>query len=241
MVVEKARGIAAAIVAGVTAVGLAGPALAHPHEQPLLSQCEALAHQDVDLDFERDAIVVPETWSDFAAASQTWLAVKMTAGNTDCIDMGWVGEAREYEIFKDRFLGFEWIGYEAYGYTLIDRQGTGTILETGARPIFSPDGSMLAAIESSESGYGGLEGFAVWMVYDGGLVGQYLTKRLPVEMTDWRIDRWENDMCVHISALEFDKIGDNWDKLETLPRVDYVAGSAEGWAVKRGTTCPTYD
>lgn len=248
MVVTKAQGIAGATVGAATTLVLAGlllagPAQAQDETRQWASTCDALPKHEVDLEFDQPRpIILPKDWRPFASASTHWLAVRSIYGMTDCIDLSWIGELSEFETFKeDRLAGFNWIGYEAYGYTLIDRAGTGSVIETGERPSFSPDGSMLAALEYSESGYGGLSGFAVWMVYDGGLQQQYLTKNLPSSTTDWRIDRWEGDTCVHISTVPFDRIGDNWENLEKVERDRYVAGSAGGWALQPGTTCPTYE
>jgi len=243
MVVKKARGIAGAIVAASVALGISSAAQAHDATGQWPNVCNALPKQEVDLEIEYTRpITLPKEWRMFASATNDWLAVRSIYGMTDCIDLSWIGELTDFETFKEqRFAGFNWSGYEAYGYTLIDRAGTGAVYETGERPSFSPDGSMMAALEYSEAGYGGLGGFGVWMVFDGGLVGQYLTKNLPTNMTDWKIDRWEDDTCLHISAIPFDRVGDNWDNLDKVARDRFVAGYASGWEMRPGSTCPTYE
>lgn len=245
MVVTKTRGIAGAIVAAGVALGLSGPAQAHDAQDPWPNVCSPLPKQDVDEDLEIERtrpVAVPEAMRPFVSPSNNWIAVRTLYGMTECVDLSWIGELTNFETFKnDRFVGFDWIGYEAYGYVLVDRAGTGTVHEIGQRPSFSPDGSMMAALEYSESGYGGLNGFGVWTVYDGGVVGQYLTKKLPNNLTDWKIDRWEEDTCLHISAIPFERIGDDWDNLDKLERDHFVAGWASGWEMRPGNICPTYE
>lgn len=243
MVVTKARGIAGAIIAVGTALALSSAAQAQNDQGQWPNVCNALPKQEFDLEFERvRPVALPKNWRAFASATHDRLAIRTIYGLTECIDLAWIGELSNFETFRnDRFAGFNWVGYEAYGYTLIDRAGTGTVIETGERPVFSPEGYMLAAIEASEAAYGGLNGFAVWSIYEGGLSPMYLTKNLPLTLTDWRIDRWEGEDCLHISAIPYSRIGDNWDNLQSVRRDRYVAGSASGWEIRPGNTCPTYE
>jgi hypothetical protein len=240
MVVTKARAIAGTILTAAGALALISPAHAHPDPAPSLDYCEALPKAQVDLEFKRTALRLPQSWSSFAAVSADWLAIKTKAGSTECIDLSWIGEASEYKIYNDRFAGFRWKGYEAFGYRLIDRVGTGQILELGLPPHFSPEGNMLAALQYSDSGFGGLEGFGVWQIYENGLQPVYRISTLS-PMADWRIDRWEGNNCLHISAIPYERVGDNWENLAAIRRDAFVAGGANGWSIVPGSTCPAYD
>ncbi len=227
------------VVAASAVLGIAAPALAHPDPAPSMAYCDAIPQEELDFEWDSEkSFDLPKEWNEFAAASDNWMAVATKAGTTECVDLSWKFEGKDFEILKDRFIGFNWIGYEAFGYTLIDRAGTGTVLDTGTRPSFSPEGFRMAALQSSESGYGGLEGFGVWYVYANGLKPIYLTSTMPM-MADWRIDRWEGDDCLHISGIPFDRIED-WEDLSQYERDTFVSGSATGWAVTNGNTCPTY-
>ncbi|QUL36516.1 hypothetical protein [Erythrobacter sp. JK5] len=238
MVAAKAIRTAWTILTVSAAFGVAVPALAHPDPAPSLAYCEAIPQQEFDFEWDGEkSFAVPQEWSAFAAASNRWMAVATTAGTTECVDLSWMFEGEDFEIHQDRFVGFSWVGYEAFGYTLVDRAGTGTVLDTGHRPVFSPNGFRMAALQSSESGYGGLEGFGVWYVYETGLKPIYLNSAVPF-MTDWRIDRWEGDDCLHISAIPFDRVED-WEDLSQYERDSFVSGDAGGWALKPGTACPT--
>lgn len=241
----KTRGITKAVIAAGVALALSSAAQAQPQANPApwQSYCAGLTKENAKdiTDFERDQITLPKDWRPFAAISKEWLAVRTKSGAVQCVDLVWIGEMSGFETFGDRFAGFEWEGFEAFGYVLVDRAGTGTVIETGKRPEFSPDGYMMAALEHSESDWGALSGFGVWTVLDSGLQAQYLTKKLPSPTTDWRIDRWEGSHCIHISAIPFDRIGDNGDNLEQVKRDHYVSGFVNGWELQPGTTCPTYE
>ena len=239
MVGQKTIRIAWKVVAASTVLSIAAPALAHPDPAPSLAYCAAIPQQELDFEWDGEkSFALPEGWSEFAATSDNWMAVATRAGTTECVDLNWMFEGKDFEVLKDRFIGFNWIGYEAFGYTLIDRAGTGTVLDTGTRPTFSPEGFRMAALQSSESGYGGLEGFGIWHIYETGLKPIYLSSTMPF-MADWRIDRWEGDDCLHISAIPFDRIED-WEDLSQYERDSYVSGAATGWKLTAGNTCPAY-
>lgn len=240
MVGQKTIRTSGSILAAAAALIATSPALAHPDPAPSLPYCDAIPQQSLDFEWDREkSFDLPSSWSQFAKVSDTWMAVATNAGTTECVNINWMFEGKDFEILKNRFLGFNWVGYEAFGYTLIDRAGAGMVIDTGERPSFSPGGYRMAALQASESGYGGLEGFAVWYVYEGGLKLLYLTSRVPLSMADWRIDRWEGDDCLHISAIPFSRIED-WDNLSQYKRDTFVAGGASGWALAPGNSCPTY-
>lgn len=239
MVGQKTIRTAWKIIAASGALGISAPALAHPDPAPSLPYCEAISQQQLDFEWDQEkSFVLPKEWSEFAAASNTWMAVATDAKTTECVSLNWVFEGKDFEVHQQRFLGFNWVGYEAFGYTLIDRAGTGTVLDTGVRPTFSPNQFRMAALQASDSGYGGLEGFGVWFIYENGIKPLYFTSSVPF-MADWRIDRWEGDDCLHISAIPFDRIED-WEDLSKYERDSFVSGSATQWELTAGATCPAY-
>jgi hypothetical protein len=138
------------------------------------------------------------------AANRDFIAVRTLSGATFCLF------AREWEAIdppspspNGRLLGFGWSGYEAGGYILIDRAGTGAKFDTGAKPVPSPSGRRLASLEWSESGFGSLNGVLVLELGPSSLREAARIGELPEGLTDWRFDRWRGDNCIEISALPF--------------------------------------
>jgi len=101
-----------------------------------------------------------------------------------------------------RFLGFSFIGYEYAGYVLVDRAAAGeaALIDTGAAPVFSPDGDHFAAVQFSGAGWGNLEGFGLWRVGPAETRQRLLSSAFPPG-EDWRIDGWPRSDCVAVSAV----------------------------------------
>ncbi len=185
---------------------------------------------------ERDtALTLPAEWEDFANMSMHWLAVRTQLGTVLCIETTWAIDVANFEKFDDRFVGFDWSGYEVGGYMLIDTAGTGSVTDTGAKPLFSPDKGHFAAVQFSDAGWGGLEGFAVWRTYSGGMAPMHVDTFLPT-MADWRIDKWENEGCIHLSGVPYERVKD-WRKMEQYERDRYVSRSREGWKLSSSAEC----
>ena len=137
----------------------------------------------------------------------------------------------------ERFFTFHWDADEAGGFILVDRTGRGQHVDTGARPQFSPSHRKFAAIEISESGFGSLNGFAVWQADAVGVRRLYFTDKLP-RMQDWRLDSWAGEACLNLSAIALDAYPENAADLPKVPRVRFAARqAAKGWAIARGS-CP---
>jgi hypothetical protein len=112
----------------------------------------------------------------------------------------------EFATFGDgRYLGFAWMGYEAYGYVMVDRDAPAgsESISTGQAPTFSPDGRRFAAAELSGAGYSDLEGVGVWELGDGETAQLVFSSALP-EGQDWRIDAWRGPDCVLLSGVAAD-------------------------------------
>ncbi|MFV0645099.1 MAG: hypothetical protein ACK5NN_11475, partial [Sphingomonadaceae bacterium] len=121
---------------------------------------------------------------------------------------------------------------------LIDRARQGQMIETGSRPHFSPDGSSFATLQRSDTGMEEFDGFAIWFT-NGDTLTPYLVNAGPplYPMFDWRIDRWEGENCLHISAVPYDRFGGNWARLPNLPRDQYVSSPAHDWQISEGVKC----
>lgn len=84
--------------------------------------------------------------------------------------------------------------YEGHSYTLVSQQG---ILETGERPIASPNGRMLAAAASSDS-HPPNTGIAVLRLSDGAALLLRLVS--PKVLTHFSDLRWVGSGCVSFQA-----------------------------------------
>ena len=181
---------------------LAKPA---PLPGPNLKQCGTYKPQEGDQELERKGpLPVPVRSRAVMAANRDFVAVRLLTGATVCLF------AREWEAIEPptlsadgRLLGFDWYGYEAGGYILVDRAGKGSKFDTGAKPIPSPSGKRLASLEWSESGFGSLNGVLVLDVLPGSLREAARIGEMPEGLTDWRFDRWRGENCLEISALPF--------------------------------------
>ena len=166
-------------------------------------------------------------------ATPDHLVVRGVDGQAIPVDLDWI-EPAEFTSYQDgRYFGFAIHGYEAGGYTIVDRRGTGAgaVIETGAAPAFSPDGRFFAAAETSDSAFGNLNGVAVWEVLGDRTVRRFFTDTMP-SAPDWRIDRWVQPDCVSVSSVEpgwQPTGGDDWEEaVRNAPRVHFGIRVTEG-------------
>lgn len=232
--IRIARVLGFAAACGITSGVSAQDAKTAPNAE---QHCPAKPAQDESLRSREKPLELPGEWKAFAGSAKDWIAVRTQLGSVHCIDTTWQDQADGFEKLSDRFLGYAWGGYEAWGYMLIDTAHTGTSMDVGAKPIFSPSGYRFAALQVSEAGWGGFEGFAIWRTYEGGIVPEHVDTQL-YGSADWKFDRWEGDDCVHLSAIPYERITD-WEKLSEYPRDTYIASSRSGWKLTPGTACPT--
>ena len=216
----------------------ATPALAT--EAPDISICDDLPSDPYITADRTDPISLPDDWKEVAASSRNWIAIWTEHSRTYCVETTWMFEATNLERFGERFLGFDWIGLEAFGYVLIDRTRQGRQIDTGAKPLFSPDGSQFASLQRSDANYGGFEGFAIWHIH-GNMLEPYIVNAGPplYPMVDWRIDRWEGEHCLHISAVPYDRFDGKWDILPSVKRDRYVSSASHDWQILEGENCKT--
>lgn len=192
-----------------------------------------------------DPLIVPASIAAIAATDNTNLAVTTLGGGQICQDVSWL-----YNLGKDaptyaegRFVALEWGAFEAFGTMLFDRAGTGAQVETGNPPAFSPSGQRVAALQFTQSGFGGLENFRIWQVAPGGLTqihtlpDQTYLSWVTDGFDDFAIERWQNEACVMVRAFaNADLESAGWDRAKARPTAFY-ATEAEGWEIKRGR-CP---
>ncbi len=221
------------------AVGFAAaPAFAHVPPPGDIAVCDALTLDPEAFKSREEAIVLPQDWANFATAGRDWIAVSTQMGGTLCVDIAWYDSTDSFDRFNDRFIGFEWSGLEAWGYVLIDRARTGSSMDTGVKPVFSPDGQYFAMVQLSDAGWGGLEGFAVYSVNDAGIEAVHVDKAIP-RLADWRIDGWEDikgDRCLRLSGVHYARVEDGAPIRET-DRQWYISRSKTGWKLEPGREC----
>ena len=230
------RMMTGSVVLATIALAQANPALAT--EAPDISICGDLP-SDPEFTTDRvDPIALPADWQGIATSSRNWIAIWTEHSRTYCVETAWMFEATNLERFGERFLGFNWVGLEAFGYILIDRARQGREIDTGARPLFSPDGSKFATLQRSDANYGGFEGFAIWQTH-GNMLEPYIVNAGPplYPMYDWRIDGWEGEHCLHISAVPYDRFDGKWEILPSVKRDRFVSSASDDWKILEGENC----
>jgi hypothetical protein len=210
---------------------------------PDIARCDAEHVKNEDEPLPGDPVVIPKAFGGIAKASALELALLTRSGATICDNNAWVSAiANMAWLREDRLLGWEWQGFEAYGYRVFDRAGQGSVIETGARPVFSPSGRRFASVEYSESGFGALSGFGVWevrpdtltqlggdaTVYEG--EGETAVITEPEVFTgtygEWSISGWKGETCLGIEMR--DQVGG---------RTTFHAAQSAGWRIAPGR-CP---
>jgi hypothetical protein len=210
---------------------------------PDIARCDAQHVASEDDPIPGDPVTIPKAFDRIAKASATELALNTQSGATICDNNAWVSAiANMAWLREDRLLGWEWQGYEAYGYRIFDRAGKGSVIETGARPVFSPGGTRFASVEYSESGFGALSGYGVWEVRpdtlaqlggdstvfegEGETAGFTDPEVFAGSYGEWSITGWKGETCVGIAMREQDG-----------SRTIFRASESAGWKIAPGT-CP---
>jgi hypothetical protein len=193
---------------------LAGPAAAAPDLQPQGAERQARAPD------------IPAALRATVSVNGAGLILRMNDGSPHRFDMSEL-QVDKLEGFQNgRFIGFEIGGNEEYGYVLIDRTGRGEPAEshTGSRPSFSEDGRYFAAAEISESGFGNLNGVALWQVRPAGVKRLFYTDSVRSGF-HWRAEAFRQPNCVPITAVEEGwepTAPDRWDaEVANAPRAWY--------------------
>ena len=137
------------------------------------------------------------------------LAVLSQGGQTLCIDMRLRGEVTNIAMSPEgRFFTFDWAGYEADGHVIVDRSGTGQIIDTGGKPSVSPSRQRIAAVHQSEAAFAELEGLGIWQINAVGMQQIGLVSNIP-ELADWRIDSWVSEDCIDMSGIPFSRVSES--------------------------------
>lgn len=188
-----------ALALGVAAT--ATPALAAPDART----CPKPASPDGGERQRTRPLPVPAGLRPTMGSSLYHYAVASHSGARICVDTSWMESASDVSATPDlRFVSFGWLGYETYGYVLVDRAGRGKVHEIGAKPVFSPSRRQFAAVDQTESEFGTLSGFKVWLVKATTVVEAGAVEDIP-RMYDWRIDAWAGETCITLSAIGFEE------------------------------------
>lgn len=204
---------------------------------PDLAACPVSDLADEDYREREGPIPVPPEFGGLVASNMDHFAVSTFSGSTICVDTAWMETIDGANVSPDgRFLAFDWAGYEAFGHIVIDRSGSGQVIETGNAPLASPSGTRLASIDLSESGFGGFNAFGVWQIEAVGL--RELAKvqdGLPAG--DWRMAGWSGDRCINLSLLPIERQPSEAGDLDTAARHPWFAAESKGWTLAPGQ-CP---
>lgn len=206
--------------------------------RPKLSACPKLIRDDENGLLERKApLPLPKALAEVVAADMNQFAVTTLDGKTGCIDVRWMETTGTPTLSKDqRFLSFDWNGYEAFGFIVFDRAGKGASFETGNAPVWSASRQHFAAIDLSESAFGGLNAFAIWEV-SAGATQELNAQSDGLPSGDWRIDGWRGDDCVALSLVPSERMPSDDGRLAKAARDPWYAASAKGWKLQPGS-CP---
>lgn len=208
------------------------------------SACPPPEHAYNEMEFGKrdDPLTLPAEVATYAATDGINLAVKTLGGGQLCQDASWTYTLTNAELLGNgRFLAMEWSAYETFGTFLFDRSGSGLEVETGKKPVFSPTGDRMAALQISNSGFGVLENLAIWQVEPTGLHEVF---RMPEDhqvawsyrdFDDFVIDRWEGEACLMITAVASkDAEVANWD-WQRARRTPFHARESAGWQITQGS------
>ena len=209
---------------GARAIALLLVALA----QPAAGQPSARQEYEEATGRPKRAPVIPrELRTMVAETSPDRLVVRGLNGQLIPVSLDWIEPAGFVSYLDGRYFGFAITGYEAGGFTVVDRRasGDGAVIETGQAPTFSPDGRYFAAAEMSEAGFGNLNGVALWEVLTDRTVRRFFTDDVPSSF-DWRVDRWVRPDCAALSAIDIGwqpPEGQEWDQaVRSAPRASYA-------------------
>jgi hypothetical protein len=153
-----------------------------------------------------EPLPIPAEFRDIASATKTVITVQGVAGKPACVELGWISEAFNFSLTDDkRFFGFGHHGFEASGYTIVDRID-GTDIETGEQPVFSKDRTRFASVQVTVSSMGDFEGLGVWQILPDRTVQLAFVKaeELP-GADDFQIDRWVGNDCAELSAISIEE------------------------------------
>lgn len=147
--------------------------------------------------------VVPAPLRQTVSATNEWVTVRMGDGSPFRVGIGALAVDQLEGFQNGRFIGFGISGNEEYGYILVDRMGRGHLIEShiGSRPSFAEDGRHFAAAEISESGFGNLNGVALWEVRPAAVRRLFYTDSVRSGF-QWRAEAFRGPNCVPITAVE---------------------------------------
>lgn len=202
---------------------IAAPLAAQP---PTDEQRMMRVQWEQDFGRQKPVPTIPATLRQTVSTTNEWVSVRMNDGSQRRFGIGAL-TIEEMESFQNgRFVGFKIFGNEEYGYILIDRAGRGEMatVHTGGKPSFSEEGRHFAAAEISESGFGNLNGVALWGVEPTGVKRLFYTDSLRAGF-NWRAEPFRGPTCVPVTAVEESwqpSAPDRWDaEVANAPRAWY--------------------
>jgi len=205
-------------------------------DAPDLAICPTPEALDPGTRLRTESIAVPAALKGVMRSDMENFALSTLGGGTVCVDASWMETVDNARLSPDgRFVSFDWFGYEAFGHVIVDRDGKGTVIDPGVKPLASPSGKLLAAIDITESGYGPMNAFTVWRI-DTASIGQLAQVEDVPAATDWKVERWSGKDCVELSAIPWEVYADTAAP-PNPPRDAYHSLAAAGWSVAPGR-CP---
>lgn len=203
---------------------------------PDLAACARPAPLESSERLRTAPVAVPAALKVVMRSDMESFAFSTLGGETACLDASWIETIDNARLSPDgRFAEFDWFGYEAFGRVIVDRAGKGAVIDPGVKPLPSPSGKLLAAIDITESGYGPINAFTVWRLDPAPISPLAAHEEVPAA-TDWKVERWRGESCVELSAIPWEVYADPEAPADP-PREAYHAGAAADWSVEAGR-CP---
>lgn len=202
---------------------------------PDLTACARPAPLESSERLRTKPVAVPAALRPVMRSDMESFAFSTRAGGTVCVDASWIEAIDKANLSPGgRFATFGWFGYEAFGHVIVDRAGKGAVIDPGVKPLPSPSGKLLAAIDITESGYGPMNAFTVWRSDPApiSLLAQH--EEVPAA-TDWKVEHWSGERCVELSATPWEVYAD--PEAPADPPREAFHASAASWNVEPGR-CP---
>lgn len=202
---------------------------------PDLSTCPTPAPVDPGTRLRTAPVAVPAALRGVMRSDMENFTLATLGGGTVCVDASWIETIDNASLSPDgRFAAFDWFGYEAFGHVIVDRAGKGVVIDPGVKPLPSPSGKLLAAIDITESGYGPLNAFTVWRLDPAPISRLAAYEDVPAA-TDWTVERWAGEGCVELSAIPWEVYAD--PEAPADPPREAFHARAPRWSVEPGR-CP---
>lgn len=185
---------------------------------PSSATCEEVLKLPDESEIQREGpVIIPGEYRNIASSTESTIKIAVLGGGYSCFNIRDWSVVDQFWVSGDgRFFGFHTFGLEADGHYVVDRLAPDIILQTGVRPVFSDDATMLAAAQKSGAGWGNLEGLGIWQVGPNGAESVYKFTNGLLDGLDWRVDSWIGNNEVRLSVVHELALGEDAGPFEDI-------------------------